>query len=163
MSNIATVKVVYIGAKPVKHDNVLRRPNLSWPGYGTARAVPPADAEVYFRFPSVWVNEETFSVMTATAAAQPPREVQNGGAKTNAGSGAAGGDGGGLGDGIDRDIMIQAAILQLDPKKKGKDGDYTLQGRPRVDRVVAIIGTNVSAEEIDSAIKALKHAGKLTG
>lgn len=169
----SNVRVFYIGAKPLKKDNVLKRKHLVWAGYGSSQTVSAADAEVYFRYPDVWVSEDEFKKLKAVKV-----EVQKTAVASSAGEGAAdtgsgAGDSatgaqadagsqqvnqsGGLGE-LDREMLVQAAILQL---KKGDPADYTAQGRPRVNRIAEIVGTNVGADEIDAAIKALKHTGKL--
>ena len=58
----------------------------------------------------------------------------------------------------DRDKLIQAAVLSLNPDSLE---DYTAQKTPRVARVTEIVGTNVAAEEIDDAVKRLRAEGKL--
>lgn len=202
---MSNTKVFYIGAKAVKRDNVLHRKHLSWPGFGAVQTVPAEDAEVYFRYPTVWVDEKTFKdIVAKRKKAQLSRVVQsdpspvvpdNGGSAepdapkdaapapetgaTDTGqspeeTGAAAGDQksakpvGQSHDtstlipdpgSDDREKLVAGAILSLrrdDPK------DYTTQGRPRVDRIVEIVGTNVSADEIDAAFKRLKHDGKIT-
>lgn len=160
----SNVKVFYIGAKPVKKDNVLKRKHLNWNGYGSSQTVSAADAEVYFRYPTVWVSEEEFKKLKAAKAEALKVPLKSGTDDDDDGQDGDGqgqqtgsNTGGGLGE-LDREMLVQAAILQL---KKDDPADYTSQNRPRVNRVVEIVGTNVSAEEIDTAIKALKHTGKL--
>lgn len=162
-----TQKIYYIGAKPVKEDNVLNRKHIRWRGYGASAEVPVEDAAVYLRYPAVWADEETFKALQADKAKTAKSTVVTstdgaggaGGKSTKAGAGKADGAGGaGDGDGADRETLVKAAILQLDPSK---DEDYTGQGRPRVNRIVDILGTNVGADEIDAAFRSLKHDGKL--
>lgn len=163
---MSTKKVFYIGAKAVKSDNVLNRKHLSWPGYGSHVVVPESDAEVYFRWPQVWVSEDDFKQLDAAKKATATVAVEvvtrSGDGSIQSESGDAGKVGAAAGNGDlnteDRELLVQAAILQLkadDPK------DYTAQGRPRIARVNEIAGTNVGADEIDAAFKALKHAGKV--
>ncbi len=167
MSN--TTKVFYIGTKALRNDSVLNHKHVSWAGYGSHQVVPDADAEVYFRYPTVWVSEEAFKKLAKTEAAvtkqvaatpvdsglvkDPGPSVPDPGTPVPKPS-----DAGAAGD-ADRETLVQAAILQL---KKDDPADYTAQGRPRVNRINEIAGTNVSAEEIDAAIKTLKHLGKLS-
>lgn len=151
------VQVVYVGAKPTKYDNVLNRRELTWSGYGSSQMVPEEDAAVYFRYPAVWAGETEFATLDKsrkTAVAKTvvksrdadDKEPDDNKGKTEP---PATGD--------DRDLLVQAAILKLN---KSDRKDFTEQGRPRIDRVVEIVGTNVSAVEIDAAIKALKTVGK---
>lgn len=152
------VQAFYVGAKPEKYDNVLNRKELSWRGYGASQMVPEEDAAVYFRYPGVWVGETEFVAreksrkaasakveVRSAAADEVDREEES--AKTPD-----------LAPGDDRDLLVQAAILKLN---RADAKDYTTQGRPRVDRINEEVGTNVSADEIEAAFKALKAAGKL--
>lgn len=156
MSN-GLVKVYYIGnRRNGKRDNVLRKPHRFWREFGDSIDVPAEDAAVYMRYDTVWGDEKAYQkarearkveqvkAQEVSAPAQDEDDTpEMSGPEITA---------------DERETLIQAAVLQLDPKSLD---DYTKGGVPRVTRVVEIIGGNVNATELDDAIKSLRAAGKL--
>lgn len=63
-----TMKLVYIGPKPSKIDNVTHSAYV-WAGYGDCQEVPADIGRKLMLFPTVWVTEAKFAEMQATAAA----------------------------------------------------------------------------------------------
>jgi hypothetical protein len=139
------VDVYYVGRKDIKSDNILNHHHRVWRGFGSVLKVPEDDAEIYFTYPEVW--SRTAPKHKAPAPVKGA-EVLDPLAKTEAqGSGD---------EDFDRETLIQAAILQLDP-----EDDFTETGLPKLAAIEAVLKTNVSAEEVDRAIKQLKAEGKL--
>lgn len=156
------VKIYYIGRRRKgKRDNVLHRRHRFWRKFGDCIEVPPEDAAVYLRYPEVWGDEKAYhkarearkaeqaEVAKLEAELDPPAEDGKGPAKIK----------GEEISGDDRQVLIQSALLSLDPNDTEKD--YTKGGVPRVNRVVELVGTNVTADEITEALNLLRQAGKL--
>lgn len=160
-----------------------------WNGFGTSVMVPEAEAVELLRYDAVWGDQEAFEKAKATrrraddtrqramqARADRMRVRADAGdlsqeddvereenldddglSERNEGGPAKGAQEEGE-DQQDREMIVQAAVLSLDPENLE---DYTAQGTPRVARISAVVGTNVSAEEIDEAVKRLRADGKL--
>lgn len=63
-----SAKLVYIGPKPVKKDNVTNS-SYVWAGYGDVQELPIDIARKLLAFPTVWVTEQKFEEMKAIAEA----------------------------------------------------------------------------------------------
>lgn len=160
MNQQAMVDVYYIGRKKNgRSDSVMHHAHRFWPEFGSKIAVPQSEAPHYLRFADVWTDKDGYlkarearrtedaatekRQAKATKAAQPePPKIEGPPQEAD-----------------ERDTMVQAAILSLVP---GKAEDYTKSGKPRLARVVHLVGTNVSPSEITDAMNALRAAGKLS-
>ena len=162
------ISVYYIGRKAVKTDNVLHNKHRRWPGFGSCVDVPEDEANTYFLYPKVWVPKDVYqkakeqahieAQQLAALQQEPDDEGDDGGEPADTGDNGGGKTVAGGDPGTDdRMTAIKAAVLSLKPGTE----DFTKEGSPRVNRVVEQLGTNVSAEEMDEAISALRADGKL--
>lgn len=172
------IEVFYIGPKAKKVDNIssmrLRKNNV-WEGFGTSLKLPEETAEELFRYPTVWGKAADVEKAKAarkvkeTAAEKAARDkvrrtvrpaepdddrVVEADDADQPGKSAQDSDS----DEVDRDKLIEGAILSLDPSD---EKDTTKAGTPRLNRITEIVGTNVTSEEVDHAIKRLRQSGKL--
>lgn len=159
-----SIKLVYIGPKPVKKDNVTGSAFV-WVGYGDCQEVPMEIGRRLMEFPTVWVTEQAFAEMqTASNAGKAETDeeipVEDGG--ENAEDQNEGGDdeqpaGGSLAAiaGADRHEKIRAAILSLE---KGNEDHFSSKtGAPLIGAVKAAMGDDsLSVKEVSAAWSELK-------
>jgi len=157
------MKLVYIGPKPVKRDNVTNSAYI-WAGYGDCQEVPADIGRRLLAFPTVWVTEQKFAEMEAVSkAAQAEKENEqpedNGqeseselpdglGEQSETTEGAPASS-------VSRIDAVKAAILSLKP---GNDEHFSAKtGTPLTEAVKAIMkDDSVSFKEVVAAWNELK-------
>lgn len=180
MSSQNMVRVYYIGRKDVKQDNICARPGRAvrvWRGFGSHQDVSEQDWAQLQNYPDVWTanpddvarirkEREGEKMLQAARSSndlsrldpaqlraladkldrEKAREDEEAAAavkQTEAQENE---------DVTDRDVQVQAVVLAL----------FTETGTvPKIKTVSEKFGANVTADELNRAIKALRHQGKL--
>lgn len=175
------IKVLYVGQKPEKRDNVNHSVGARgrvWRGFGASLDVQSDEASVLFNYPDVWCSAEDFEVHdeaysakleaeeaekaliaereAATRIEQERLAALASSLPVSGKSQAQDNDS----EDVDRETLLRAAILQLDPSND-KDYTKTKPQKPRVDRIVEITSASFSASEITTAFQELVASGQI--
>ena len=162
-----TMKLVYIGPKPSKIDNVTHSAYV-WAGYGDSQEVPADIGRKLMLFPTVWVTEQKFAEMQATEkAAKAKKESEEPQSEDSELEGESSEDAGdkvssslqAAASGADRMSAIKAAILSLE---QGNDEHFSARtGAPLTDALKKVMSDDsLNFKEVMAAWNEMKTGAK---
>lgn len=161
------MKLVYIGPKPSKIDNVTHSAYV-WAGYGDCQEVPADIGRKLMLFPTVWVTPEKFAEMQAMEkAAKSKKEAEKPESEDKEPESENSDDAGDQGkrglqaaaSGADRMSAIKAAILSLE---QGNDEHFSARtGAPLTDALKKVMGDDsLNFKEVMAAWNEMKAGAK---